>query len=85
MVLKEGGFRLDIQKKLFTQRVVRPWHRSRIEAVVPHAWRHSRQAWMEPWAAQAGGGAAQPMAGGWSWKSFNVPSNLSHSMILHFI
>jgi len=25
--LKDGGFRLDIRKKLFTQRVVRPWPR----------------------------------------------------------
>ena len=25
--LKEGRFRLDVRKKLFTVRVVRPWHR----------------------------------------------------------
>jgi len=25
--LEEGRFRLDIRKKLFTLRVVRPWHR----------------------------------------------------------
>jgi len=24
--LKEGKFRLDVRKKLFTQRAVRPWH-----------------------------------------------------------
>jgi len=31
--LGEGGFRLDIRKKLFTMRVVKPWHRLAREAV----------------------------------------------------
>jgi len=31
--LKEGRFRLDIRKELFTVRVVRPWHRLPREAV----------------------------------------------------
>jgi len=31
--LKEGRFRLDIRKKLFPMRVVRPWHRLSREAV----------------------------------------------------
>ena len=31
--LKEGRFRLDIRKKLFTMRVLRPWHRLPREAV----------------------------------------------------
>ncbi|KFV56002.1 hypothetical protein N341_00315, partial [Tyto alba] len=31
--LKEGRFRLNIRKKFFTVRVVRPWHRSPREAV----------------------------------------------------
>lgn len=31
--LKEGRFRLDSSKKLFTMRMVRPWHRLPREAV----------------------------------------------------
>jgi len=49
--LKEGRFRLDVRKKLFTQSVMRHCHRLPREAVEPHPWRHSRSCWMGPWAA----------------------------------
>ena len=34
--LNEERFRLDVRKKFFTQRVVKPWHRLPSKAAVPH-------------------------------------------------
>ena len=49
---------------------------------MPHPGRCSRPGWMGLWTARSGGGN-QPMAGGWSLMIIKVPSNQSHSMILH--
>jgi len=53
--LKEGRFRSNVRRKLFTQRAVRPWHCCPEKLWVPHPWRCSRPGWMGPWAAWAGG------------------------------
>ena len=53
---------------------------------VPHSWRHSRSGSVSPGQPELVG-AALPMAGGWNWVGFEIPSNLTHSnrsMILWF-
>ena len=40
--LKEGRFRLDIRKKIFTQRAVRNWNRFPEVLCMPHPWGHSK-------------------------------------------
>jgi len=44
--LKEGRFRLDIRKKFFTMRVVRPCHRLQRSCGCPPPWKCSRPGWM---------------------------------------
>jgi len=48
---KEGRFKLDVRRKLFTERAVRLWHSCPDKLWVPHLWRHSRPGWERPWAA----------------------------------
>ena len=36
MQTKRGRFRLDVRRKLFTQRAVRPWHSCPEKLWVPH-------------------------------------------------
>ena len=59
MTLKEKRFRLDVRRKFFTQRAVRPWHSCLEKLWVPHPWSHSRPGWMGPWAAELLGGTAR--------------------------
>ena len=49
--LKEGKFRLDVRKKLFTRRVVRHWHSCPEKLCMPHPCRCSKPGWMVLWAA----------------------------------
>lgn len=44
--LKEGKFRLDFRKKIFTRCVMNQWNMLPQEVVMPHPWRHSRPGWM---------------------------------------
>ena len=79
--LKEGKFRLDVRKKFFTQRVVRHWHCYLESCGAPS---------LEVLKARLDGasdslswwGAALPMAWGWNWMVFEVPSNPSHCRVL---
>ena len=43
--LKEGRFRLDVRKKCFTLRVVKPWPRLPREVVDAPSLEHSRSGW----------------------------------------
>ena len=80
--LKEGRFRLDIRKKFFPMRVVRPWPRLPREAVAAPSLAMfkarldgalSTLGWWE---------MSLLTAGGWNEMIFKVPSNPNHSRIL---
>ena len=67
--VKEGGFRSDVRKKIFTQRAVKPWHSCSESCGCPIP-------------GDAGGRHPEENPAGWNWMISNVPSNLSHSMII---
>jgi len=71
---------LDVRKRVFTQRVVRPWHCCP-ELWVPHPWRCPRPGWMGPGQPELLGGSPA-YSRGWDWVGFKVPSNLNQSRIL---
>jgi len=79
--LKKGRCTLDIRKKFFTVRAVRHWHRLLKKAgdgpslAVFKARLHGAVSNLVWWKVSL------PMAGGWNWKIFKLPSNPNHSMI----
>jgi len=64
--LKERRFRLNVRKKFFTQRAVRPWHSCPEKLWMPHPWRHSVPGWMEPYAAWASSWQPCPWQKSWN-------------------
>ena len=80
--LKEGRFRLAVRGKFSTTRVVRCWNRLPREVMDAPS--------LEVFKARLDGALGHlncwevflPIAGGWNWKVFRVPSNPSHSVIL---
>jgi len=80
--LKEGRFRLDIRKKSFPMRVVKPWPRLPREAVAVPS--------LAVLKARLDGALSNIdwwkmsllMAGGWNQMSFKVTPNPNHSVIL---
>jgi len=78
--LKDQRFTLDIGKKFFTVRVLRPWHRLPREAAPSLAVFKARLdgalstlGWWK---------GSLPRAGGLDWMIYKVPSNPNHSVIL---
>jgi len=84
--LKEGRFRLDIRGKFFTESVVKCWNSCPERLWILCPWRCSRPGWMGPWTAWSviryGGWWPCLWQAGWSFVILEVPSNLSHSVIL---
>lgn len=80
--LKEWRRRLDIWRNFFTQKAVKHQHSCPEKLWMPLPWRCSRQGWMGPWIAWAGGEQPCPLQGVGTWVSFKVSSNPSSSLIL---
>jgi len=80
--LKEGRFRLDIRKKFFTRRVVRPWPRLPREAVAAPSLAVFKARLDGALSTLGWRKGSLPMAGGWSWMSFNGAFQPQHAMAL---
>jgi len=75
-----GSIPLPAEAAALAGEKVRHWHRLPRELWAPHPQRCSRPGWMGPWAASSGGWQL-PIAQGWGWMIYEVPSSLSHSVI----
>jgi len=80
--LKEGRFRLDIGKKSFTVRVVGPWPRLPREAVAAPSLVGFKTRLDRAGSTLGWWKGSLPMAGGWNWVIFKVPSNPNCTVIL---
>jgi len=80
--LKEGRFRLDVRKKFFPMRVVRPWPRLPREAVAAPSLAGFKARLDGALSTLVWWKMSLLMAGGWNQMIFKVPSNPNRSMIL---
>jgi len=67
--LKQERSRLDVKRKFFIQRVVKPWHRCPEKLWMSHSWRHLRPGCIGSLSCWV----ALPMAGAWKWMVSSLP------------
>ena len=82
--VKEGGFRLDISKKFFTLRLVRPWPRLPREAVAAPSLAVFKARLDGALSTLVWWKVSLLMAGGLKEMICKVPSNPNHSVIPWF-
>jgi len=80
--LKEGRFRLDVRKKLFMTRVVRPWHRLPREMVDAPSLGTFKARLDRALSNLIQLKLSLLTAGGWTRWPLKVPSNQNHSVSL---
>jgi len=81
--LKDGRFRSDrYKKKFFALRVVSPWPRLPREAVAVPSLAGFKTRLNGALSTLGWWKVFLPLAGGWNWMIFKVPSNPNQSMIL---
>ena len=82
---EKGNFRLDV-RKLFTQRMLRPWHKLPREAVDGASLQAFKARLVWALSGQIQRDVSLSTARVWKWMVFKVPSNQRHSVILltHF-
>ena len=77
--LKEGRFRLDTGRQVFTQRAVRHWHSCPESCGAPSLEVQGQVGW-GPGQPELVGDS--PAAWGWNCVGYKVPSSLGHSAVL---
>lgn len=63
---KEGRFRLGINKKVFTVRIMGQWYRWPRKLADPHSWKQPRPGWMGFWATWSSERYLFPWQGCWN-------------------